>query len=47
MPSTPASIISLKKARTDLLSTPSKMVVLVVTRKPRLTASRIASSAIS
>ena len=35
MPSTPASIISVKKARTDLESTPSKTVVLVVTRKPR------------
>ena len=47
MPSTPASIISVKNARTDLLSTPSKMVVFVVTRKPALTASRMASSAIS
>ena len=36
MPSTPASIISVKNARTDLLSTPSNTVVLVVTRKPRL-----------
>ena len=35
MPSTPASIISVKKARTDLVSAPSKTVVLVVTRKPR------------
>ena len=38
MPSTPASIMSVKKARTDLESTPSNRVVLVVTRNPRFTA---------
>ena len=43
MPSTPSCIISSKKARTLLASAPSNSVVLVVTRKPRLTASRIAS----
>ena len=36
MPSTPRSIISSKKARTDLGFAPSNSVVLVVTRKPRL-----------
>ncbi len=44
MPSTPRLIISSKKARTLLGSAPSKSVVLVVTRKPRLTASRMPSS---
>ena len=42
MPSTPSSIISSKNARTLLGSAPSKSVVLVVTRKPRFTASLIA-----
>ena len=42
MPSTPSSIISSKKARTLLGSAPSNSVVLVVTRKPRFSASRIA-----
>ena len=41
MPSTPRSIISSKKARTELGSKPSKSVVLVVTRKPFSTASRM------
>lgn len=45
MPSTPSSIISLKKSRTLLGSAPSKSVVLVVTRKPRFKASRMPSAA--
>jgi len=41
MPSTPTSIISSKNARTEFGSQFSKRVVLVVTRKPRSTASRM------
>ena len=44
MPSTPRSIISSKNARTLFGSAPSNSVVLVVTRKPRRTASLMPST---
>ena len=47
MPSTPRSIISSKKPRTEAGSAPSKSVVLVVTRKPIFTARRMPSTAFS